>query len=60
MVYGRQTIRLKQGDSVYYDASVPHATRAVHGMPCRVLAVIASRDYLFHGDLSRLLNDGNK
>lgn len=58
MIFGKQKIRLRQGDSVYYDASVPHCTYSLPGSPeCRLLSVIGSRDYLFHGDLSRLLNE---
>ena len=60
MTYGKQTIRLREGDSVYYDATVPHCSFPVPGKPCRVLAVMASRDYLFHGDLGRLLNEARK
>jgi mannose-6-phosphate isomerase-like protein (cupin superfamily) len=55
LIYGDDQIRLREGDCVYYDASVPHAARAVKGSPCKLLAIISSRDYLFHGDLSRLL-----
>ena len=55
--FGKETIRLKRGDSAYYDATVPHAARAVGHAPCKILAVLVSRDYLFHGDLSRLLHE---
>ena len=55
LIYGGDQLHLKQGDSVYYDASIPHAARAVKGRPCKLLAIVSSRDYLFHGDLSRLL-----
>jgi len=57
LLYGKERIRLRRGDAVYYDATVPHAAHAIKGKPCRILAVVASRDYLFHGDLSRLLNE---
>ncbi|MBL9215376.1 MAG: cupin domain-containing protein [Opitutaceae bacterium] len=57
-LYGKQTIRLRQGDAVYYDAAIPHGVTTVDGKPCRMLAVVASRDYLFHGDLDRLINEG--
>jgi transcriptional regulator with XRE-family HTH domain len=53
--YGDNQLHLREGDAVYYDASIPHAAVAIKGRPCKVLAVISSRDYLFHGDLSRLL-----
>jgi len=58
--YGKEEIELHEGDSVYYDATVPHAARPLRGRSCRILAVVASRDYLFHGDLTRLLNEGGK
>lgn len=54
-LYGKEQISLGPGDSVYYDASVPHAVQAMGNESCRLLAVVASRDYLFHGDLSKLL-----
>ncbi len=60
LIYGKERIRLRRGDAAYYDASVPHAAHTVKGQPCRVLSVVASRDYLFHGDLTRLLNEGGK
>jgi quercetin dioxygenase-like cupin family protein len=55
LLYGDNQLHLREGDSAYYDASIPHAARAIDDRPCRVLAVVSSRDYLFHGDLSRLL-----
>ena len=57
LIYGQAIIRMRTGDSVYYDASVPHTSRALGGVPCRMLVVVVSREYLFHGDLSRLLNE---
>jgi len=56
LLFGNSRIRLRQGDCAYYDASIPHAARAGKRGPSRILAVVGSRDYLFHGDLSRLLN----
>ena len=55
LLYGDNQIHLREGDAVYYDASIPHAARAIKGRSCKLLAIISSRDYLFHGDLSRLL-----
>lgn len=55
LLYGQREIHLTAGDCVYYDATVPHASHPVKGKPCRLLAVVASRDYLFHGDLKKLL-----
>jgi len=58
--YGQERLTLAQGDTVYYDATVPHGIRATGSMPCRLLAVVASRDYLFHGDISKLLQVGGR
>jgi transcriptional regulator with XRE-family HTH domain len=58
--YGQERLSLAAGDTLYYDATVPHAMRATGSKPCRLLAVVASRDYLFHGDISRLLQVGGR
>ena len=59
-IYGKEVIHLHRGDAIYYDATVPHAAHPMKGKPGRMLVVVASRDYLFHGDLSRLLNGGDR
>lgn len=53
--YGQEEMLLSEGDAVYYDASVPHAMHTADGNRCVLMAVVASRDYLFHGDLEKLL-----
>ena len=58
LLYGKDEIRLREGDAAYYDAAVPHAARRIADRPCRILAVVASRDYVFHGDLTQLLEGG--
>lgn len=58
--YGQERLTLAAGDTLYYDATVPHGMRATGSVPCRLLAVVASRDYLFHGDISRLLQVGSR
>lgn len=60
LIYGDNKINLSEGDSAYYDASIPHAAHSIKKKPCRILSVVASRDYLFHGDLTRLLNGAAK
>ena len=55
LIYGKERIRLRKGDAVYYDATIPHAARPIKGKPCSIMAIVASRDYLFHGDLTRLI-----
>lgn len=58
--YGKHEIALQIGDSAYYDPRIPHFTKPDPKKGCTVLSVVASRDYLFHGDLSRLLNESGK
>jgi len=55
--YGKQTHILEKGDSVYFDSEVPHAVRPIGKKKCRVLAVVGSNEYAFHGNLKSLLND---
>lgn len=55
--YGKEQLRLQKGDCVYYDPRIPHLSTAEPGKGCTVLAVVASRNYLFHGDVNRLLRD---
>jgi transcriptional regulator with XRE-family HTH domain len=55
LVYGKDEIPMKAGDSVYYNATVPHVSFATGRAICELLVVISSRDYLYHGDLERLL-----
>ena len=60
LLYGKERITLHPGDAAYYDATVPHCTRKVGKGPCQVLTIVASSDYLFHGDLTELLKDTPK
>jgi len=55
LIYGKEEIYMRTGDAVYFDANVPHASRSVDGNPCKLLMMVSSRDYLFHGDISNLL-----
>ncbi len=60
LFYGKDRLRLRQGDAVYYDATVPHTVRSIKGKSCKLLAAVGSRDYLFHGDLAKLLTGNGK
>ena len=55
-LFGKERIELETGDSVFFDASVPHVCRAL-GKPSRILAVAASADYPLHGNIAVLLED---
>jgi transcriptional regulator with XRE-family HTH domain len=58
LIFGKERIHLRTGDAVYFDATVPHATWSIDRKPCLMVVVLASRDYLFHGDLRKLLLPG--
>jgi transcriptional regulator with XRE-family HTH domain len=60
MRYGKQIIELHQGDAVYFDSSIGHSIKRIGTEPLRILAVVTSRDYLFHGDLTKFLESGNR
>ena len=53
--YGKERFTLRAGDAVYYDASVPHGIVRTSASRARLLVVVSARDYLFHGDIHRLL-----
>ena len=55
--FARQVWDLGEGDSVYFDSEVDHAAVAVPGTPCHAIAVVTSRDYHFHGNIMRLLDE---
>ncbi len=48
---------LEAGDSVYFDASTPHAVHAIRNKPCLLLAVVTSRDFQVHRDISKILEE---
>lgn len=60
MLYGKNLIELHEGDAVYFDSSIGHSIKRIGKEPLRILAVVTSRDYLFHGDLTKFLESGNR
>jgi len=48
---------LAAGDSVYFDATVPHAVRPVKGESCQLLAVVTSRDFQMHRNISKVIEE---
>jgi len=42
LFYGKDTYRLADGDSIYYDSIVPHHVHAAADAPARILAVVYS------------------
>ena len=54
--YGKRIHRMRKGDSVYFDAATPHKVAPVSKRPSRLLAVVTSRDFSFHGNIAKLLN----
>jgi len=56
-LFGDEKHTLNAGDSVYFDATVPHAVHAIRGEPCRLLAVVTSRDFQVHRNISKVLEE---
>lgn len=52
----RAYVELNAGDSVYFNATVPHVCRAIPEVPSRMLAIVASPDYPLHGNIAVLLD----
>jgi transcriptional regulator with XRE-family HTH domain len=55
LLFGRGDFRLSAGDAVYFDATVAHAVHAINRKPCRLLAVVSSRDFHFHRNISKVV-----
>lgn len=56
-VFGGDVQTLSAGDSVYFDATIPHAMHAVRGEPCQLLAVVTSRDFQMHRNIGKVLEE---
>lgn len=56
-LFGKESYILRAGDSLYFNADLPHAVRPIKGKKCRLLAVVGSDEFSMHGDLMALLND---
>ena len=55
--FGKQHVELSAGDSIYFDAAIPHVCRALDEGPARILAVVSSPNYPLHGNISVLLDN---
>lgn len=55
LLFGREDHVLNAGDAVYFDATIDHALHAIEGEPCRILAVVSSRDFQFHRNISKVV-----
>jgi transcriptional regulator with XRE-family HTH domain len=55
--YGKERVELREGDSIYFDSEVDHAAIRIVGEPCEAITVVTSRDYHFHGNIVRLLDE---
>ncbi|MDX2185958.1 MAG: cupin domain-containing protein [Opitutaceae bacterium] len=56
-LYGGDRYTLRPGDSMYFDATVPHAALRTNDKPCLLISVVCSEDYRFHGNIARFLDD---
>lgn len=55
LLFGGQEHVLETGDSVYFDATVEHAVHAIDRQPCRLLAVVSSRDFQVHRHIGKVV-----
>ena len=55
--YAKELIELTEGDSILFNSNVDHAAIAIPGAECQAITVVTSRDYHFHGDIVRLLDE---
>jgi transcriptional regulator with XRE-family HTH domain len=55
LIFGDEEFVLRAGDAVYFDATVEHAVHAISRQPCRLLAVVSSRDFQFHRNISKVV-----
>lgn len=53
---GAEILDLREHDSVYFDATTPHAALPISGQACRLLSVVTSEDYRFHGNIGRFVD----
>jgi transcriptional regulator with XRE-family HTH domain len=56
-IFGDEKHTLQAGDAVYFDATVPHALHAIRDQTCQILAVVTSRDFQMHRDISKVLEE---
>lgn len=55
--FGKETFDMSAGDSIYFDSGVEHRVEPLDKRPCDILSVVTSRDFTFHGNMARLLNE---
>lgn len=56
-LFGDEKHILSTGDSVYFDASIPHAVQAIRNESCQLLAVVTSRDFQMHRNIGKVLEE---
>lgn len=55
--YGLESFDMSAGDSMYFNSGVAHRVEPADSRPCEILSVVTSRDFSFHGNIARLLNE---
>ena len=53
--YGKEQFEMHAGDAVYFDATIPHGMIRTSTARARMVITVTARNYLFHGDIRRLL-----
>ena len=55
--HGTEIHDLETGDAVYFDSAISHRIEPLDQSPSHLLSVVTSRDYTFHGNIARLINE---
>ena len=55
--YGKETHEIESGHCLYFDSSVGHKVEPIAGERCLIVSVVTSKDYTFHKNITRLLNE---
>ena len=55
LFFNTETHELQAGDSIYFDATIPHAVRPIDDQPCRLLVVVTSEDFRAHAHVGKVL-----
>ena len=50
-----EVFSMKEGDSMYFDATLPHSVNSLGKKPSVHLGIIASHGRFFHGDLGKII-----
>lgn len=57
LFFDKDVYEMGAGDSIYFDSGVSHRIEPADSRPCEIVSVVTSRDFTFHGNMARLINE---